>query len=269
MYKPRRRYARKGRKAPLRKYGRKSYIKPKRNFVRAVKQIISSQIEDKLNTTYASNQAIVYAGTITDPTYISLVPAIQQGDDSATRIGNEVRIKKAVIRGFVNLNTVSAFATSIIPLYCKMWVCRRKAQNFYDTVSTNDWDNFFQAGSTALGFQGNLLDTMLSVNTEVWTLYKTKQFMLAPNTQIPATTPTGTALTSPFPTTNGRISVPFYFDVTKQMGGLLKFNDATFRPQNKELYLVFQVVPVDGSTPASLGLSAEHHYVYEVKYEDA
>jgi len=269
MYKPRSRYARKGRKAPVRKYGRKSYAKPRRGFVKAVKKIISSQIEDKVVTTYGVNQSIAYAGTATDPAYLSLVPAIAQGDSAQGRIGNQVKLKKAVIRGFVNINTVSVFGTSIIPLYCKMWICRRKGQNFYDTINNADWDNFFQAGSTVLGFQGNLLDTMLYPNNDYWTITKTKMCMLGPNTNLPATTTVGTVLTAGFPDANSRISVPFSFDVTKELGGTLKFNDNTFRPQNKELYLVFQVVPIDGSTPAALALAPEYNYVYEVKYEDA
>lgn len=263
-YKPRRRrFARKGKKAAT----KRSYLQPKKNFVRAVKRIISNIAEDKVVTTYGLNNQIAYAGSITDPTYISLLPAIVQGVEADQRTGNQCRLKSSIIRGYVNLNSLSAFSTSCVPLYCKMWVCRRKAQNFYDTINSADWDNFFQAGQTVLGLQGNMLDTLLYPNNDYWTVTKTKTFILAPNSNLPATTAVGTALTQ-YPTSQGAISVPFKFDVTKELGGTLKFNDNTFRPQNKELYLVFQVVPMDGSTPATLGLSAEFQYVLEHKFED-
>lgn len=265
----RRRYSRKGRKAPVRKYGRRSYLKPKRNFVKAVKKVISSQIENKQSVTYALNQQINYAGTVTDPAYISLVPALQQGTSNGQRVGNQVRVKKAIIRGYVNINTTSAFGTSIIPLYCKMWICRRKAQNFYDTITGTDWDEFFQVGTTSVGFQGNLADLMFFTNSDVWSTYQTKTCLLGPNINLPATTPTGTLLPSGFSSAKCDISVPFRFDVSKHLKGAMRFNDGSFRPQNKELYLVFQVVPMDGSAPATLALSPEYNYVYEFEYEDA
>jgi len=262
-------------KIPRRRYNKRKSVKKTRKpkISMAVKNYvnkkISSNIEDKVQTSYGLNQTINYAGAVTDPSYLSLVPTIAQGVESDQRTGNQVRLKKAVVRGYVNINTMTAFGSSIVPLYCKMWVCRRKQENFYNTIANTDWDNFFQAGQTVLGFQGNLLDTLLYPNSDYWTVYKTKICRLGPNTNLPATTAVGTALTAGFPDANSQISVPFRFDVTKELGGFLKFNDGTFRPQNKELYLVFQVVPVDGSTPITVTLNSEYNYVYEIKYEDA
>ena len=247
------------RKAPVRKYRKRVYKKS--SFVKRVKKIIHSQMENKCSSGYAANQTIAYAGSVTDPTRLILTPAITQGAGVNQRIGNMVRITKATVRGYVNLKPYNSLSNpQNAPTYVKMWLCRRQTTNL--TISsapvTTDYANFFQQGNSVLPFQSNMLDMLLFPNKDYWNVFATKTFQLSnlisSNTLMPS---------------SSSVSRYFQFDLTKHLG-LLKFNDnnASYLPTNKELFLVFQIVPADGSTLAVLD-AAEYHYGVEYQFEDA
>ena len=101
---------------------------------------------------------------------------------------------------------------------------------------------------------------MLYHNKDYWNVFTTKTIQLSTNFG------SGSSITNP---ASGRISTPFYFDVTKHLA-TLKFNDNTadYYPTNKELLLVFQCVKADGSTPGTLLDAAEFHIAYEYQFED-
>ena len=254
-----------GRKAPVRKYRKRIYKRNTSTFAKKVKKIIHSQLENKVSTGYNANQSIAYAGSVTDPTRLILVPAITQGAGVNQRIGNTVRVVKAMVRGFVNLKPYAAVGNQqLVPLYVKMWLCRRVDTNLTQASAptTTDYAQFFQQGNSVLPFQSNMLDMLLFTNKDYWTVFKTKTIQLGT-----LTNPSGS--NSTLLAGNSNVSVPFSFDLTKHLG-LLKFNDnnASYLPTNKELFLVFQCVPADGSTLGALD-ATEYHYTVEYQYEDA
>lgn len=233
-----------------------------------VKRVIHAQIEKKQITNYSANQPIAFAGSVTLPSYITLHPAINQSPTVNGRTGNKVNVTSGMVRGFVNLNSTSAFSSSITPINVKMWLCRRRGENATNTLTAADFSNFFQAGSTSLGFQSNVMDMLFKPNNDVWQVFATKTCILSPLTNLPATTAVGTALPVILPTGQGKVQVPFYFNIGKHLGKLI-FNDSNNQPQNTELYLVFQAVNIDGTAPASLTLQPEFNMVSECLYEDA
>ena len=251
----------------IKKFPRKSARSTSRNpsLVKTVKKIIHSQLENKVVSGYAVNQSIAYAGSVTDPTRLTLVPAIQQGTGSNNRIGNQVRVVKAFVRGFVNLKPYSSLTNlTQCPIYVKMWLCRRVDTNLTITgfPGTTDFSNFFQQGNSTLPFQSNMLDMLLFTNKDYWTVFKTKTIQLGTLTNPSASNSTLLA-------GNSQVSAPFYFDLTKHLG-LLKFNDnnASYVPTNKELFLIFQAVQADGASTTLLDC-AEYHYTVQYDYEDA
>lgn len=258
----------KGTKRPRRYAGRKARPSGKKNsFVARVKRVIHSQMEDKFNSLASANTAINFAGSVTNPTFINLLPQPSQGTGAHNRIGNQIRVTKSTIRGMVNLLPYNATSNPCdVPIYLKMWICRRKSNNIGDgdVPTSSDWAQFFQVGTVTAPFQSTILDMLLDTNTEYWTVYRQKMVQLsnysAQNNL--ATTTLATTLTP----MSGKVSIPFSFDITKYLG-LLKYNDTTSNPCNKELFLVFQGVRADGTTGA--GSFAETHFVIDHKYEDA
>lgn len=260
----RRKYARKSVARKPRKYARRVY-KKRTPLVKTIKRVLHSQIENKISSHYAVNQLLTLATSGVVPYFINLTPSPTQGVTSQQRIGNSIRVVKASVNGFVNVLPYNA-VTNLMPspISVKMWLCKRK--NFNNDIrlpNTTDFNNFFQSGATALGFQQNMLDMTLRNNTEYWTILSSKTIQLQNNYYAGATAPTTSIIGSAY-----RVSQPFRFSFAQHLG-LCKYNDTVTFPQNKELFLVFQPVYADGSTaPAGSGL-AEVHFNVEWEYEDA
>lgn len=257
-YYRRRKYARKGRKSSRKPSRKLSYYKGNKKLVRTIKRVIHNVAENKIQNDYAVNRTIVTA-TGTSPTYLNLTISPSQGVTSQQRTGNQIRVVKAAVKGFVNVLPYNAL-TNPLPtsIYVKMWLCRRKNFQANNLPNTTDFNNFFQAGSTSLGFQGNMLDMTLRNNLEYWTILGSKTVQL---TNFFCNGTTGVTSLGQ----SGPNSVPFSFDIAKHLG-MCRFNDTTTFPQNKELYLVFQSVNADGSATAVN--SAEYHFTTEWQYED-
>lgn len=219
-----------------------------------VKKAISKEIENKSWIDYAINQSISSVQGQT-PNYIVLVPRLAQGVQKSQRVGNEIRIKKAYIKGYVNLLPYSATLNPrVAPVIVRLWVCSSKLVNTILLANTNIATTFFDAVNASVGFQGNMLDMLFTPNYEAWKVHATKSFELGLTT-----TTTGSADNSSF-------TRKFAFDVTKHLG-IIKFDDATTTPTNRNLFLVFQAVYPDGTADAVQ--VAEFHYQYRIDYEDA
>ena len=254
---------RKGKRAykPRRKYAKKA--SKKTTFASKVKKVIHSQIENKVIGTYAANTLINYAGSVTNPTYINLLPQPSQGTTVQQRIGNKIRVMKATINGMVVLKYYSATLNTLAsPTLVKMWLCKRKSYNqgIGGLPVAADFAQFFQNGATTIGFQSNILDMLFKPNTEYWTVLATKSVELSNEaTNTPATA---------FSSSSAGSSARFSFSFAKHLGQLM-YNDTTAAATNKELYLVFQNVNSDGSTSVVSQELSEVSYVVEWEYEDA
>lgn len=256
----------KGRKP--RKYGRKASKKSTRTVSKSVKTYVKRQIsrniENKSVCSYQTNLILNYAGSLTTPTFLNLVPAITQDASAQGRIGNQVNVKSAWIRGYINVLPYDAITNpGLAPTSVRMWVCRRKQTNrlISGAPSLTDFSNFFQVGSTTLGFQSNMLDMVLGNNSDYWTVLADRKIQLQNNYY-----QAGTA--SKIANPSGRASTPFQFHFGKHLGKLL-FNDNNSLASNKELHLVFQTVQADGTYYGTPLYMAEVHYAIEWKFEDA
>jgi len=245
-----------------RKYPRRVY-KKKTSLVKTIKRVIHQQAENKVLTSYAANQALNYAGSVTLPSYIQLTPSPLTGTSVQARIGNQIRVVKGIVSGYVNVLPYSATANyQPSPIYIKMWLCKRKAfnQGASGTPTITDFNNFFQVGSTSLGFQSNMLDMTFRTNQDYWTVYSSKTIQLQ-NCGYFA------QQSNAIMASNAAVSHPFSFSFAKHLG-MCRFNDNTTFPENKELFLVFQPVYADGSSSLTALSLAEIHYTVEWQYED-
>lgn len=261
------RYPRKNaKKAPRKRYARRKAATTRKtvspSLKKYIKRTIHRNMENKFLTTYAANQGLTIGGSAQVPYFISLPPCPTQSVNVQGRVGNEITVVKSQIRGYVNILPYNATTNPLLsPFYVKMWVCSRKKTNQLITGQPviADFNNFFQAGATSLGFQSNILDTLFYNNKDYWNIYATKTLRLEFQSSIAGTN----AVLSP----SGYTTQHFSFNLEKHLGRL-KFNDSSVQPVNKELYLVFQTVSADG-TSTTLGPTCEMHYVMEHQYEDA
>lgn len=218
-----------------------------------VKKAIRTHIETKFANQNVLNSTITTAAG-SSPTGNSLTPTITIGTNSDNRIGNVIRLRRSTIKGFVNLLPYNAVTNPMpFPVYIKMWVVSYKSRNTAVITDTTASTDFFNYGATNGGFQGNLLDMVTAVNTDAWTVHKTKMFKLGEGTGS-----NGYA-------DNGSFTKPFSIRFDKYLKGPIKFNDATTVCTNKNLFLFIQAVPADGSATTA---TAEWHYSETHYFED-
>lgn len=252
-------------RAPRRKYPKRVYKKKPKSFALRVKQVLHRLAENKCQVIPSLNNAINFASTTVSPSFISLMPTPTQGTTSQNRISNEITVVKSTIRGFVNLLPYNATNNPLFsPVKVKMWLVSRQRSNrqISGQPILQDWNQFFQQGNVALGFQSSLLDIMYPVNSDYWQLHAYRQvdltYQLGGFNSI-----AGGSLISP----SGKSTIPFSFDITKYLGKL-KYNDDGLYPTNKELYLVFQAVRSDGQPDPTTAQLAEFHYIIDHRFED-
>lgn len=233
-------------------------------FAQKVMKVIHRKAENKVWIFYAANQPISCA-TSTTPTGFSLIPPITQGVGHSQRIGDSVNVVSAKIQGYVNLLPYNATTNPTVgPTFVKIWVLSVKnMQNTGTLNSTTLSSNFFETNNASVGFQGNVLDTVLTVNKQNFTVYATKTILLSSGATQGSTyyNSAGASCGS-----SGRFSAHFSFDYTKHLK-TMKFDDTSpIYPTNRNLWIIFQAVYADGT---SLALTpAEYHCNYRVEYED-
>lgn len=248
-------------------YKRAAPKKPVSKAIKAyVKRSISSNIENKFHVDYALNQSIVSAAGGTIFSHRPLLPSIPQGLGSGQRIGNDVNVKSAIIRGSVNLLPYNVSSNpNPIPCYVMIWLVKSKLRNLTFNTS-NVANDFYDLGSYASGPQGHILDTMFPVNKQSWICYYKRKIKLG----TAGHNSSGNSVTSGY-SDNSPFSVPFYINYSKHLKKM-KYDDASVgsptTPTNTNLTLVFQCVSCDGLSSGQFAL-AEFHMTNTISYEDA
>lgn len=235
--------------------------RPLKNYI---KRAIGQKMENKTVLGYAANQSITTASSTTPFTIQNLLPALSIGTGVSNRVGNEVRVKSAYVSGYINLLPYNAVTNPLsTPIIVKMWLCSSKTINTNLISNTSIATDFFEINNGSVGFQGNMLDMILTPNKDNWTVLQTRKFELGATTA----TNNGQVGTGGY-FDSSKMTKPFYFNYGKHFKNALKYNDSlTNVPTNRNLFLVVQAVNADGSSTAVN--VAECHYQFRVNFEDA
>lgn len=250
---------------PPKKQGkRRAYKRKARPVSQAVKQYVKrsihSNMENKKWVYYGANQSITNAGAGT-PTGQYLLPVIAQGTAQNQRIGNEINIRYAAVRGFVNVLPYNATSNpSPAPQLVKIWIVSGKRINS-NVITNYDWSKWFEVGATNAPFQGNVLDMVLSPNKEDFKIHAVKQFKLGLGYDSAGANPANSYFD------NSPMSMPFYFNYTKGCKKRQKYLDGSGYSTNDNVYIIFQAVNADGTSTAIN--SCEFHFENKIIYEDA
>lgn len=253
-------------KRPIRRRrGAKKVGKTSRAFAAKVKKIVHRMAENKTITQDASNESITPCDGVTAvPYFINLLPSVGQGVTQGTRVGDQIRIVKNHIKGYINLLPYNVTTNPYVcPIIVKMWIVSWKYANpAFTQPALVDFSTFFQRGSATSNFIGNPLDMVRDVNTDVWTVHKTKSFELSSGGSFNVATPVS------YQNPSGVWSHKYSFQVGKFVK-LLKYNDnSPLTPTNKNLYLVIQTVRADGTAVAAGNVYCENHWQNTMYFED-
>lgn len=257
------------------RYGKKTYRKrarrpraKKTGISTAVKKYVKStlnrEIENKHWYVYNTNIPLLSANTSTNlgPNHQNLIPKLTQGVTDTTRIGNDIHIKKGRIHGYVNLMPYDGVLNPhCVPLLVKCWLVTCKSNNLWDANDATNYSAFFDTGGSTTGFQNNPLDMVFSPNPAIWKVHKTSQF------KIGASNASGVVMSANSYFDNSPMTHYFNFDYTKYLKKKVLYDDNLSQCTNQNLYLIWQVVPADGTSNNSR--SAEIHYHIEVQFQDS
>lgn len=242
------------------KVGRKTKVsKPIKTYV---KRMISRKTEEKNWVAQGLNVSILTQANVT-PTNVSLLPTPAQGTGDSDRIGNEIIVKKASIRGFVNLSPYDAATNpnAFSPVWVKMWIVSAKNINTNTFSNTLAATSFFRSNNTSINFQATIRDQLYPVNNDLFTVHKTKSFKLGLGSTSTPANPASYFDNSP-------MSHPFVFDLSKYVTKLMYDENNTFAT-NKNLFLVITASRCDGGTSSSTNPLCEYHYLIDYEYQDA
>lgn len=263
-------YGKKGyRKRAGRRSTRKPYAKRSRAITKVVKKVLSRNLEKKAFHFALANEALTIATPSLVPKAIDLVPALAQGTGASQRIGNEILVKNAYIKGFVNIKAYNATTNpNAVPIYVKFWLLSCKKTNTPAMATISTFSTFFESMNSGLPFQGSTLDMLLTVNKDVWTVHSTKLVKIGVSTSVGGNNPVAT--TGYFD--NSQMSKPFYFNYTKHLKKIMYDDTVNNVSTNRNLFLVIQPANADGTTtvdPTIIINPAEIHTVQLVEYTDA
>lgn len=253
------------RKRARRPRARRPYAKRSSKIAMVVKKVLSRNLERKAWFFSSANIGMTTASTTVAPLVSNLIPSLVQGTGHSQRIGNEVKVSRAYIKGYINVRPYNLQNNPLpLPVMVKMWLVSYKITNQPSLTSASLFSNFFDSNNSSAGFQSNILDVLLTPNKDVWTVHSTKTLKLGSANTFNGTT---ADITTFGYFDNSPMIAPFYFDCTKHLDKL-KFDDTVNNLcTNRNLFLIYQCVNADGQS--STYTPCEIHTSQRVEYTDA
>lgn len=174
---------------------------------------------------------------------------IPQGVGQQQRIGNQVSVKKAYLRGILVPSVYNAVSNPTpAPLNVKMWIISFKRNvlqqtqaDCYQTVA----NTFFANGNTSIGLLGTLYDLVTPHNKDVVNVHYQRTFKLGYASYAGMTG--GSSVTDPKTDNDYKLNHKFTLDITKYLPKRMYFNDTDNGTTSKQVYAVFEAVYYNGT----------------------
>lgn len=254
---PKKRYVKKGRKSPLK---------------RMIRAEIARAVETKSAQCYVTDTPIFPSSySLFYSSLFQLSPgpsacAINQGTGNGGRIGNKITTKKLVFKGSMCPLPYNVTSNAIIA------PCQLKMIIFYDkrtpTAMPTSWtSDMFQNGNGSTGFTNDFTDMWAPINSEYYTVVKTKMFKLGYQ-QFVATNGYN-ASNSGYPNNDFKLNANFSIDLTKYLPKTVTYEGNSSSPVSRGLWCAVVPVYADGNAMAASTIAQKMSYILDYKYEDA
>jgi len=247
---------------------------PRMSFAQKVNKIISRNVENKMTTSYSNTSTVCSVASLANPVWYlqkdwnTKVFTIAQGVQEAQRIGNQIRLKKWVIRGLIHpVDNTSNILLNTSQGYVDIYFGRLNTNGELSSSLPNLLDN----GNTSEAPSGTMAQIFRRVNKDEYKIYYHKRFKVSPANSVSGQQ---TTINNDF----GLVKT-FGFDVCKHIckSAVIKYNDSDNDPNNdmiRRLALWATWTPAIGnmgtnSNPQTLS----HYYNISIQsyadYEDA
>jgi len=252
-------------------------MKPKTTFAQRVNQIIAGNVENKKTVTYNNSLAVCRIDQTTTPEWylqkdwnVKLF-TISQGVSVQQRIGNQLKLKRWVIKGQIAPTTNNQTITCLNNTLCgHVDVYFGRLLN--NEEISNTLTNFLDSGSSSTNPTGKQDQIFRPVNKDEYKIYWHKRFKMSPSqNQI---TPAGN--NSVLSNNGFSLIRTFGFDVCQYIckNAIIKYNDSDNDPNNdmiRRLALWATWTPAIGD----MGTNGVNNHFYNInlcayaEYEDA
>jgi len=269
--------------APTKKNsGRKARARRGRGVARGRKSGVSSAVKSYVakaiavnveNKTCNANYAGAFGNAVANPSlyaypmtpYTSYM-TIGQGVQQNQRIGNSVKVKKAILRYILRPMPYNVDSNPFpAPVQVELYLGRTKLCGG-DLPTSGDMVTLFQNGNTSFAPVGNLNDLISETNKDYWHIAKRWSHKVGTADSYG----TGSvASTQYFANNDFKLNIVRRMDITKYYPKTLKFNDSTNQVQGNGLFLFYQCLNAGGGTNASTVLPCHITFWIDVRYEDA
>jgi hypothetical protein len=246
--------------------------KTKKQLVKVIKKVISSQNETKQAYITTGNSLVKFNSGITAVgDLIQVLPNIAQGTGEGQRIGSQIRAQKLNIRGFVKLDINTANNNSKLSnvIVRMMVVSMKTSPSYQDALGMSPKiGSLLMKGQSTTAFEGYLQDIYAPINTQVFTVHSDRRFYLRQDNLLPiGASPPSTNLSQDVSNT-----VKFFNINVKCKNRLLRYDEdvgSDLLPSNFGPFLLLGYSYLDGSAPDSLDTKVGLSYDATFNYEDA
>lgn len=235
-----------------------------------VARMVRMEVARAMRTNTEVKNVIAYGNNISlavsaaAPPNLNWFPQIPQGTTNGTRIGNSVRIVGGKIKLVIALLPYSAISNpQPAGLMCRLSSVSNATINTNTLGSTAVGSDIFDAGSTNIGPQVNLLDICLPVNKNNWTEYDVKRFEIG----------------STYGSSTGQLSTGMMFDNSTACkyvefdlpsafrGKVVHYDDGSNVATNVNAWILAFLNYADGTTTGGY-TPARWSYVVQLDYTD-
>jgi len=235
-----------------------------------VKKALHTNVENKSQTiNYAGSfgNAVANGSLYSYPmTPYTGYMTISQGITQNQRIGNEIKIRKAVLRYILRPNPYNVDSNPFpAPTQVDLFLGRTRLCPG-DQPIVGDFVNLFQNGNSSIAPVGSLNDIIAAPNTDYFTIKKRWSHKIGYNDYFGS----GSIATQQYFSNNDfKLNVVRKLDITKHYPKTLKFNDGTNTVQGPGLFLWYQAVSASGAINGSTVLPTHLTFWLDIQYEDA
>lgn len=262
-------------KRPIRRKVKRVVRRTKRPTVsQAVKKYVKRTINANTENKGVNINSGANFGTVLESTDMNMYPmlpytglwTIGQGITAASRIGNQIKIRKVMLNYVLRPTPYDAISNlTTIPQEVDMFLGYTKQLPGLQPVA-GDLAALFQSGSSSTGPVGSLRDLVSTVNTDYWHISKRWRHKIG----YAASTGTGGNAGNQFFSNNDfKLNVVNKLDITKFCPKTVTFNDGNNTPQGRNLFFFYQSIRADGQVGGATQLPCNIEFWIDFRYEDA
>jgi len=274
-------YKRLYRKRPAKKRVYKRTTMKKKGYA-TIKQVRSIVRTSMAHNTENKENSITNAGigffqqganTITSSYVNNIIPSIAQTVTEAGRVGNNITVKRFILRGVLRMNSSGLSGEELYSpnqYMIRIFIGRLKLTN--SSPITANMNNLLRTGVQTFPFDSETgLSLVRSINTEEWTIYYDKIHKIGVSQPRIINTTTNSLYTTTQGIANNDYKLNKFIrvDCTKMIKKKLVYTDAGTFPTNTGLYIFGGVVDSLTSNVTLSGPPVILDYDCEMSYEDA